>query len=391
MATEAFDWASLGGRPSKKKATSSWLDKAGNAADYFNKAVESTRLPQFAGGLLQGTGDIGASLANIIARPLGHPISHPELQKYIPQDIGSQMAVGGGELASQIPLMTSGAGLIGKLTGFGTKSGLSGKAAQGALSGALMGENNEGEGRLSGAIEGAAIPTTMGIAKNLTGLRSKNIAEKVMQGMKESKAEYAKKFGNIFKETESRGIANKVKPIDANERLLNRAGNKDYLYALEQYNKKPSIEKAHEAQSQLGKYIKDIGSPKSTLDRHAKEEAKKVSKGLREHIAHQMQKTGNTDLALKYNEARKGYSQEVAPYLNSKAIKKFLNDELRPNKLASFLGKEEKFMSKLGQYRHPEIQQREMIKNILNSKIGQYGIGTGLGGLGLYGLSKAFK
>lgn len=373
-----------------KPQNKSLLDKIASVADTFNKGVEATHLPQFAGGLLQGAGDVAASLGNVVARPLGHPIPHPNLKQYIPSGFGSQVAFGGGELASQIPLMLGGAGLLAK-AGLGAKAGIGGQAAQGAISGALMGENEEGGGRLLGALMGGAIPAGLGLGKKALSLRSKNIAEKVLDTLSSSQKEYGNTFNTILNEAKNRGAYEHFLPIKANEKLLEKAGNKDYLYALKEYNKNPNLGSAHEAQSQLGAYIRDIGKPTSTLDRHAKEEAKKLAKNIREHISEQLSKSGNSDLAMDYSMARKGYKEEVAPYLQSKAVKSLLEGHLLPSKFLPKIAQEDKFIAQIGQYRHPEIQQAELIKKLLNNKIAHSAAGLGLGGLGLYGLQNLLK
>jgi len=370
------------------------LEKAGNAADYFNKFIEGTRLPAAAGGLLQGIGDVGASLGNLVARPLGHSIPHPNLGQYVDNSFPSRLAFGAGEIASQIPLYTSGAGLIGKATGIGEKAGLSGKAVQGAISGSLLGENEEGD-RLTGAALGAALPVAGNVIGKLGNLRSKNIANNVLNGMKNTEQKYSQQFNHLFKEAEKRGYAGNYDPISFNEELLTNGGNKKLLYALKQYNKKPSLEAAHDAQSDLGKYINKIGKSSDSTERKAKEEAREVASQLRKHIIEQLNRSGNPDLAMNYIHARQGYKAEYAPYLNSKAIKKLINEELTPRDFAKEIAKDKKFKAKVGQYQHPEIQEREFLRKIANSKAGHYAIGTGAGTLagaaGFYGLSRLLK
>jgi hypothetical protein len=371
------------------KPEESLFDKAARYADKFNKGVEATHLPEFAGGILQGVGDIGASLGNLIARPLGHPIPHPELNKYIGTSWPSRLAFGAGNLAAQIPAYTSGAGLIGK-AGLGAGAGLSGKVAQGALAGGLLGENEEG-GRIGGTVEGGAMPIAGAAIKKVIAMRPKNIAANVAKAMEETGEHYKKEFGNIFSNAKERGYAGNYEPMKYNETLLKRAGDKDFLYALEKYNQKPSLEAAHNAQSDLGKFIADIGKPNNTLDRHAIKEAKKVAAELRKHIIQQLNRSGNPDLAMNYSFARQGYKEDYVPYLKNKQLQNYLSNKLTAKDFVKNAAKNEEFKAQIGQERHPEIYQRELLKKILTSKAGQYAIGTGLGGAGLYGLSKYFK
>jgi len=380
-----------GSQQQPQQQDSSFLDKIGNAAGKFNNAVESTHLPEFAGGLLQGAGDIGASLGNIIAKPLGREIPHPNLKQYIPHGLGSNVAFGAGELGSQIPLMMSGAGLAGKALGIGEKAGLSGKLAQGAISGAAMGENQEGNGRVAGAIEGAALPAIGELVKGANKLRPKKIAEAIQGAEKAKVKEYGDKFKNVFSEAKSRGISENFEKIKADEKLLRRGGNKDYLYSLEEYNKKPTLENAHNAQSDLGKYVADIGKPTSTLDRHAKIEARNAAKSIREHISQQLQKSGNTDLALDYNFARNGFKNQVAPYTSNKALQSFKQGNLTTKDFVKKILQDKSFKAKVGQQEHPELYQAELVKKILTSKASQIAGGAIAGGLGLHGISRLLK
>ncbi len=367
-----------------------FLERAGNLAGKFNSIVEASRLPAFAGGLLQGAGDIGTSVGNLFARPLGHEIPHPHLSKYLPDDILTNGAFGAGQLTSEAIPFAKGASLIGKITGLGTKAGLGGKVAQGALSGALLGENEEGS-RLENTILGGTIPIAGAAISKLNKFRSPVMAKNIIDAMKKTESEYKNLFSTVFKTAEERGYAGKYKPIKFNQNILKSGGKKDFLYALEQYNKKPSLEAAHEAQSQLGKYIADIGCRVSTLENHAIRDAIDGGKSFREHISDQLHRSGNSDLALDYLQARQGYKTDYVPYLKSKAIKEFLQNESTTKNFSREIGKEKSFHAKIGQHRHPEIQQKEMLRKILGSKAGQYAIGTALGGAGLYGLGKMFK
>lgn len=354
----------------------SLLTKAGNLAGKFNQAVESTHLPAFAGGLYQGVGDVAASLGNLVARPLGHPIPHPEFKKYFDNSLGSNIAFGGGELASSLPLLATGAGAVEGL-GLGAEAGLSGKVLQGLVSGSLLGENKEG-GRVGGALTGAAMPLIGLAVKGYKAIRSKNIAKNVLEGMENAKAKSAEQFGNIFKAAEGKGVNKGFSAIDYNRPLLNKAGNRDYLHAMEEFKKNPTIENAHSAQSDLAKYANMIKNPVNKLERDAKQEALRASEEIRSKMMEQFHKTGNLKHGLEYNEARKDFAAKVGPYLSSKSIKALKSGNLRPKNFASRLAQEEDFMTKLGA-EHPEVEWREKLKNSYHSPLGKAAL-IGIGG-----------
>lgn len=366
----------------------SWLEKAGNLADKFNKGVEATGLPAAAGGFYQGVGDVGASLGNVIARPLGHPIPHPEFRKYFDNSLASSIGFGAGELGSQIPLYASGAGFLGKL-GLGAEAGLSGKAIQGLLAGSLLGEDKEG-GRKLGAALGAGMPIAGAAIKGLSGLRSKKIADKVLTGFANTEKHYGKEFSSIFNESRMRGIKH-LEKVPSKMELLKKGGEKNYLQALKDFNNHPTIENAHSAQSDLAKYVSRIGKPANKLERDARNEAKRLSETIREKMSSHLVETGNPDLAMRYNQARHGFKEDVVPYMNSKVIKNMKEGNIRSKHFAKKIAEDERFMAKLGQKKHPEIALRENITKGLSNKIVQYGLGTGLGGLGFYEAAKLLK
>ena len=387
LSDEELATAIKNSEPSEQKTD--WLGNAGNIVGKFNKVVEASRLPAFAGGLLQGAGDIGASLGNIVAKPLGHPIPHPELSKFIDTSPLSRIAFGAGELASQIPLYSSGAGAIGRL-GLTRGAGLGGRVAEGAASGALMGENAEGD-RVGGALEGAAFPIAGRGLEWLNNLRSPNIAQNVMNGFRRSQEEARNQFNNVFDTAAERGI-NRVEAPHADMRLLRRQGDTKYLHSLEEFYRNPSLQNAHDAQSDLAKYANRIGNrPSNRLERQAREEARNISERIRRNMTGEFVRSGNSDLALQYNNARNFYRDIVGHYLDSPSIRNLEQGNLRPRNFAKKIQEEENFMTNIGQHEHPEIDYRRRLMKALSNKMVHYAGGTALAGLGLHGLAKMFK
>ena len=85
-----------------------FLDTAGRYADKFNKFIESTRIPAFAGGLLQGGIRGVESLANIplwaASKVTGKDLTLPyvDFQKYLPDDSKTRAAFMGGEIGGEL-------------------------------------------------------------------------------------------------------------------------------------------------------------------------------------------------------------------------------------------------------------------------------------------------
>jgi hypothetical protein len=375
----------------KKFPKKGFIERAGETAGKFNKFVESTGLPAFSGGLYQGVGDIGASLGNLIAKPLGKEISHPEFRRFFPDTMGNSLAFGAGQIAAQIPAYASGGAAIGSITGIGKGAGLSGKVAQGALAGGLMGESQEG-GRGEGVLLGGGAPIAGKIISGLRDLRSSKIVNNVLKAEKEISGQYGKQFNFIIKEGEASGANKYLSPTSYNKKILEKGGDKDLLHGLYKYNTNPTVANAHDAQSDLLKYAAKIGTPKGSLAREAKSEAKKLSGNIRLELSRALQKAGRTDLSADYSMTRQGYKNDVVPYLNSKTLNALKNKDIRKGKAASSLANEEKFMAKIGQYKHPEIARRELVKNILTSSHFIHALGLGAGSaLGMYGAAKLLE
>ena len=369
----------------------SLLDKTSSFVDkWINKPVQSLGIPDLAGGFLQGAGDVGASLANIVARPLGHPVPHPDLQQYTSQSPLSRLMFGAGELGAQLPLFASGAGIAGKIGNIAERGGLATKTALGALSGGSLGENKEGSGRLTSAALGTLEPLGGSLINKARSLKSSNIAKDVVEGEKEAVARYGKKFTNILLQGNV-----PLKKIKGDLSLLSKAGSDKFIYALKEFNKKPMASVAHEAQSDLMKYVASIGKPSSKLERDAVKEASRLSDSLRGMMAEGWKKSGKEHLVALYNQAREGFKKEVVPYFGSKTLEQFKKGNIRGEKFAPLIAQEEKFMAQLGSKKHPKIGSRERLVKAMTHPIAKHAvgsaIGTGLGGLGLYEVAKYFR
>jgi len=346
-------------------------------------------------GAAQGIGDVSASIGNIALNPLSRLIGkdirlpHPQLEQNLEPNMRNKLLFGLGQLGAQIPAYLSGEGLIAKVLGQTGARTIGSKAATGTLSGLGLGENKEGEGRvLSGAL-GGLTPIGLSVLGKSTPLNSKMIAKDVLKGMESTEKHYNQEFNSIFNEAKNRNIAHVGIEIPKfNYSILKKGGSKDYLHSLNEFKKNPTLENAHNAQSDLGKYASSIGRPSNTLEREAKDEALNLSDKLRESMMNGFSRNKSSDLALKYNNARKGYKEEYIPYLNSKSIKALKSGDLRPSKFATKIANEEKFMSKIGQYRHPMIGYREKLLKVTKSKPFAMGIGFGAGELGLHELKK---
>jgi hypothetical protein len=192
---------------SQQSDSGSFLDKAGNYASKFNRAVETSRLPSMAGGFLQSAGDMGASILNVPLGIVGAPkVPHPDLQKYLPQDLLSRGAFLGGELGGGLGGWLKTQKVISKLLPEMKRlSKLAKESLSGLMTGGLIGEDSEGNGRaLSSALGSIAIPAA-GIKKS--GLFDYVSPEK----MSKESERFRKSLANA--ETESENIENLSKRV----------------------------------------------------------------------------------------------------------------------------------------------------------------------------------
>lgn len=387
MAKE-FDFSHL------KEPIESPLERFGRYAGNFNKVVEASRLPAFAGGLLQGTGDVAASAANLplalVNKALGTDIKapHPELRQFLPKDPITSAAFTAGRIGPEIAGATQGAGaaknLLSAIPGYNAASkipyvGKAGKAAlEGAAGGAIAGETKEGNRELAAIAGALGIPVNKAFSY-LRGLTPEKIGRKLLGAEKSAKEEYRGLYGDLFKEAEQKGIGNVPKP-ESNLDFIKENSPDKFHGGLEKFLEKPTPENAHFAQSDLGKlerHFKGIDETKTGLtseQRNVYKEVKKAKKELQGHI----HSTLGPELSGRYKEITAGYPEDVLIYGQSKE-----------GKAAKRLIKELELSKKM-QAKHPElIHQKQLEKAVNAGKKGTlHAVPHGIYGTILYQLLK---
>lgn len=373
----------------------SLMDQIGNYAGKFNQAIESSRLPAFAGGLLQGAGDIGASLANVPLE-LADKISgknikvpHPNLGQYLPSDLATQASFGAGELATPMGGFGKLAGLTGKslnatenISKIPLIGRLIAKPLEGAATGAAIGEDKEGNRGL-GAIAGAAGNTALTLKDMMS---SSKLAQGILNAKNSAKQKYSGLYEGLFNEANQKGLGDtplRVPKIDSS--LIKDNAADKYTKSLEDFNNNPTLENAHWAQSDMGKlddyYSKMYNRAGLTSPQiKAWKEVQDAQKKIRGSMFSGLTKNGSQDLANEYGKLTQGYKQEVVPYLKSKPISDLESNEITHKE---FLNK--KFKPSLKAL-HPELDRAQMInkfikmipvKSIIGGAAGAAGIGAG--------------
>lgn len=382
------------------------LERAGDIAGRFNELVQRARLPEIAGGFLQGSERGIASLANIplsaVSRMTGKDIRLPyvDLQKYLPQDPTSRIAFGAGEIggaavpgigaykaissARRLPALVS---ALGKPT-------LAAEAGAGALAGAGTGAQEKGDvsDRLISALTGGVLPV-------VSGLRYPSLAKKII-GTKESlKEELGSAYKNIFNELENTNIHNdplKVpskltseKQIEESRGLYNSLPLKTRK-SLDAFKKNPNFENSHWAQSDLGKTVREMedkfsrsqqtGKPVLSSELNAKNFAKDLQKRIQGNMQQFLLKNNKSDLLDAYAHTSSRYGKEFSPFTES-SIAKFQAGKISPKKMIKSLQKSSKFMESGAQREIPGFMTRKRADVVLDPT--KKALGYGLAGLGL--------
>jgi len=346
------------------EAKPSFLDKANQYAGKFNQAVETSRLPMVAGGLLQGAGDIGASLANIplslVNRAAGTNlrVPHPNLGKYVDPSLASQAAFGAGQILPMLMGGASGATALGKIGGL-SKIPFAGKLArpvEGAITGAAIGEDKEGDRKL-GAILGAGGNIALSAKRFINKLSPKNVQQAVIDAKYAVQDKYHNLYEGLFNKANKAGLSEiplRVPKIDFE--LIKDASTDKFYKSLQNFNKNPNLKNAHLAQSDMGKFVRHMeklskNNALTSSQNRAVEEAAKAQKKLRGSMFHAMSSSGNKSLAKEYGTTTKGYAKEVVPYNTSKLVKKYEQDANSPDIYIH--------------EKHPEIKRSEMLNRLL--------------------------
>lgn len=369
-------------------------------------------------GAGQALGDIGASIgnipSNIIEKFTGkvpYHIPHPDLMNQNPQSLSE--SIGQSVTKELAPFAVP--GIIGlksaqlankgyKALRAGKELPLIGRVLAGAGGGALEGASTNEADRLSGAKTGALIggggQTASEIMNFGKSIASKNIARQVKQVMEHEKNTIGSQINKTLLEGEEAGANQFLKPVKINTSLIKRTDSKNskHLYGLEKYNQNPTLQNAHNAQSDIGIILREnAGAKKGSIERDAYDQAKAAQNRLLQQISQAFERAGLSKHGETFANLRGQYSTRVGPYLNSPSISKLLETrpnmpKLRPGKFADELLKEETFLKERSEH-HPGLIRREHYKKLKESDLAKgalKGVAAVAGGVPLgYAIAKA--
>lgn len=344
-------------------------------AALINHLVEKARLPSIAGGALQGLADTGISAVNVPLELLGKkPISHPDLQKYLPQDMLSKAAFTGGEIGGSIPVTGGVYSSLGKLSPevSGVKRLLE-NSVRGSITGGIVGDNLPG-GRETGAITGAILP-------DINNLRPKVISNNIIKNKKNVEDIYENAYNDFFDHAEDVGVEKVPIPNMDYSRVLNKTQS-HYNESLENYLKNPTLKNAHDAQSDLFKYLKDKKSANLTTSQSKTyNQALKARNQINSSIYHALDQYPESELNKTYSNLSKGFKRDVIPY-RDKNIIQYQSGKISGNKLIKRLLNNDEFMTKESS-KYPELKLHELINNPIGKWIAGGSAGGIAAGLGL--------
>lgn len=383
-----------------------YLDKAARLAEkYIIGPVESARLPEVAGGLLQGVAGGVTSAVNLplmlASKISGREVRlpYPNLMQYGRQDPGSRAAFIGGELAGSLVPGTAAYKALQGALGKVVNPSLITEAVAGAGAGGLVGGSDDERSRILSAALGGAIPVATSL---LPGVMSKRILqkEKALEG------KYAKEYGNVFRKIDSLGpegaevadlpmlksgqSRSKVYKALSGDRLS------DYRESLAKFEFEPTFENAHNAQSDLRKAANVLGKKIGKLKASNEDVPSKLVKDqqmiskLREQLKAEMDKFLKTmkspELAEKYKAVSKGYGKELGPFKEIPTYK-LRRKEIYPMKFLQEALSNPRFTAPKGPSQQiPGMEVYRYIKEnpLLGSLLGGAALGAG------YGVAKEF-
>ena len=233
-----------------------------------------------------------------------------------------------------------------------------------------------------------AVEGTKEYVKSFSG---ENNVNKILTDKAAAKAKYKGEYGDIFKSAEEAGIKKVAKPnIKTDDFFKNSL--REYNTSLSDFMKNPTLENAHWAQSDLGKYINTLKNAKNKLPSEkikALDQAVDIRDRLKEEIVSALNKSKG--LGPKYHAISEGYKKDVIPYENS--ILDRLNPwhEKRASKktVSKLLAKNEKFNLDT-EFKYPELQRSLLLSDMLGKAKKKAPYAVAAGALG-YGLGKSRK
>jgi hypothetical protein len=381
-----------------------------NAAKPYAQTAGRFAAGAAAGGI-QGAANSLASTANLVPQTVNLIAGTrlPTFQKtdvmrqFLPKD--SQAANYGFE-AGNIGGELAGFGGAYKATGAIPKLNDASSTVQnmlrGSLAGFSTGEDAPGGRIASGVVSGVAAPVSQ--------LTNKNIINTVAKNYKDISGQYKNAFTKYFDQA-----PNEIKPLreygvvpqeTTNYKVIKQDLSGPQKESLQNYFKKPTLENAHFAQSELGKYVETLKKAQrrnqSTFTKGRElNAANEAYIGIKDSINNALDgisSISGKDVLNPYLNLKSGYQSDVIPY-HGNQLDEYLNNTIKSKnpskKVVDNLLRDQQFMKYQVQNGRKipgpgsgftSIKARSYIDSILNKKNASLGLSASA--LTLLGLDK---
>lgn len=350
--------------------------KAASFVEAFNENVgpfaEAARGAVLGG--VQGLGNLGISALNLPLEMIGEAsgekfrIPHLDLSKYTEE---APIAHSVGNVTSQLLPLGRGINAAREIARPGGFMGILSDILRGAGAGYVFGETPEGERGLAAGLGG--------LLGGFGGSTSGAIANRVNQNMRGQQNLYRNLYRDIFNEAEQAGIG-QVRPPRINyESIFDNSSNR-FNQSLRDFQNLPSIENAHRAQSDMGKFVSHLqklerNNPLTSEQHRALTNAMDAQDRLRGAMYTNFLRHDRPDLAARYGETTQGYARDVIPYTRNKKIRDYTSGSLSAPDLIEALSKNHEFMTRF-RNQYPEIGLNRFATNFLPSSLRAGGAGA---------------
>lgn len=337
----------------------------------LESVMESAGIPEFSGNLLEKTGNMVVSAANIPSYinelATGENkwrTPHYDFEKYM-KDPYSFMGI----IGSILPEAFTAARLLGPITEMARPAGWLGKlsdAGRGAAYGGAIGENSQGD-RLGSAL-------MYGGANFLRASTKGNVGRRMVNDREQMQRAFNHDYTHEFAQARRSGIRRAPLPSDSvtQTNIMNYAPHK-YADSLGRYNEFPTLRFAQEAKvemGQLNRYYQamvDKGTPLTRGQLRAYRESGILRDQLDESITRALVRGGRPDIAQNLNAINQRYATEMVPRISPKArsLERQLTGDVAHDRWL--------------RENYPDLNLVENVKKGSKSALGLAGIGTAAG------------
>lgn len=201
--------------------------------------------------------------------------------------------------------------------------------------------------------------TARGIMKQMSGHKAEEIAKAT------------EKYGSLWNDAAEAGVTHAPPTSSAKtnlSRVLDKTTENENEF-MKEYLANPTLENAHWAKSDLGRFIRKQDKIHAKNNLTGPElKTLKAAKEAKQELEHSMFH-GNPELDTRYQDLTREYAQDVIPYKNLEELTLFERNKLRPKTAVKSLKNNEEFMIELSK-RYPGLKMhgkggKDLLKDIM--------------------------